>query len=492
MNLGALLVLAAISLQAQIGQTPAPAAGHAPGDSNGQTQAPGGNAAPGNAAQGGEQSQEQEQNANGGDDERVSVPLTLDMNGATLDFSQEASRRNYLQGGMSVSASYDSNVLSSSAPTTGGFTYSFLPNLRLQIGRKRLAWELSYAGGYVVNQKFSAADQFFHNALFDLSYRLSPHVTLTVNDRFSRIPQLENQLPGAATTSGVGAIPQPNQTAVVDALALNQQNTATGQLTYQYSASDIVGVGVTSYLTLFEVPTSQVNTLLDSHSTEINGFYNHRLTPRNWAGLSYSLTRLSVSPGPETFESHSFLVLYTIYLNSRMQAAFFAGPEYSTLHTDIITTVDTPPTVSVTATPFTDQHWSATGGGSFSWRTDRTSLNASASRKISDGGGLVGVVELISGSLGVRRQISRFSTLEVTVLYGDNSSLDQGTTNFTKFDSITGNLMWTQELGLGFSLQAGFARQYQKEQMQSAPAVDINHNRGWFTIGYNFGKALGR
>jgi len=99
---------------------------------------------------------------------------------------------------------------------------------------------------------------------------------------------------------------------------------------------------------------------------------------------------------------------------------------------------------------------------------------------------------LISGSLGVRRQISRLSTLEVTALYGDNSSLDHGTTNFTKFDSITGNLMWTQQLGLGFSLQAGFARQYQKEQEQSAPAVDINHNRGWFTIGYNFGKALGR
>jgi hypothetical protein len=491
-NFVALLLLAvATPLGAQTGQTPASPAGQLPAQSqsDSQTQTQGANAGQDNVAQ---DNAGLNQTPNSGDEERATVPLSLDMAAGSLDFSQEATRKNYLEGGVSVGATYDNNLLSSGAPTIGGFTYSVLPNLSLQIGRRRLAWGITYAGGYVANQKYSAYNQSSHNAAFDLQYRLSRHVTLTLHDRFSRIPHLVDQLPDNATTNGVGAIQQPNQ-AVIAPLTLEQDNTGTAQISYQYSASDIVGAGATSYMTQFgKPPVGSTTVLFDTQSYEGDGFYSHRFTPRNWGGVTYSFARLSFSPGAETFDSHSILLLYTIYLRPRMQVAFFAGPEYSSLNTEIITTVVTPPTVSVTAVPSSDQRWSASGGGSFSWQGSRTSVNASASHKTSDGGGLVGAVELITGSLGVRRQITRFATLEVDAVYGDSRSLDQAASNFRELNSATASVIWTQHLSRGFVARLGYAQEYQKEETQLPPALDIKHSRGWFTIGYEFGKSLGR
>lgn len=470
-----------------------------PGQQNPGQQAPGqvppsGDQNPGvpgqeNPAQ--DQSAEQNADQNMGGNQ---IPLILDMGGGSLDFSQDVSRRNFLGLGMGVGATYDSNLLSTVAPSLGGFIYSFLPNVNLQITRKRLTWGLDYSGGYIVDQKIKGANQELHNVAFDLKYRLSPHVTLSLDDHFSRVPQLVNQLPGASTISGGGAVQQPNQSVIIGSLAVQTQNAATAQLTYQYSASDVVGVGASNFIARYgKSPAgSPQSTLFNTNSYEGNGFYNHRLTPRNWLGLTYSYQRFSFTPVQETVNGDSILGLYTFYLKPSMQLGFFAGPEYSDLNTILVTTVVTPPTVTVTSTPTSSRHWSFSGGGSFGWQGKRTSANASVYRKISDGGGLLGAVELVAASGGVRRQILRTATLEFNAIYGTSSSLEQASGDFIKLNSVTGNLLWTQKLTRGFAVSAGYTQQYQKQTTQTPPAQTVNHSRGWVTLSYEFDKPLGR
>jgi hypothetical protein len=317
---------------------------------------------------------------------------------------------------------------------------------------------------------------------------------LSLNDNFSRIPQTVNQLPDNTTPIGVGPIQAPNPAVIVDSLALVQNNTGTAQISYQYSATDVVGASATSNIIHYDEPVGAASTgLRNTQSYEADGFYNRRFSRRNWGGVTYSFERSSVSPaGSETFDTESALLLYTLYLRPSVQLSIFAGPEYSSLSTEIITTVATPPTVSVTAVPSTDKRWSTSTGGTFSWQGLRTSANVTAARKISDGGGLGGAVELLSASAGVRRKITHLANLEFDAVYGDSNALDKAASNFTRIDSATVRVTWEQHLTRSIVASLGYAREYQKEETQSAPALDINHSRAWFTIGYEFSKALGR
>src|SRR5450631_513764 len=506
-NFLAVLVLAAAApLGAQTEPTPASPADQpaVQGQSDSQTKTqnpnptqganPGQGGAQDNTGQGQTQGQTQESES-----QTVKVPLSLDMNEGSLEFTSEALRENYLEGGVNVSTTYDSNLLSQSSSSSsstqpvGGFTYSINPRVGLRIVRRRLSWGMNYAFGYVIDQKYSAYDEASHNASFNLKYRLSPHSTLSLTDNFSRIPQLVNQLPDNMTPIGAGPIQAPNPAVIVDSLALVQNNTGTAQITYQYSATDVVGASATSNIIHYDQPAGATSTgLLNSQSYEADGFYNRRFSRRNWGGVTYSFQRSSLSPGSETFDTESALLLYTLYLRPSVQLSIFAGPEYSSLSTEIITTVATPPTVSVTAVPSTDKRWSASTGGTFSWQGLRTSANVTASRKISDGGGLGGAVELLSASAGVRRKITHLADLEFDAVYGDSNALDKAASNFTRIHSPTDRVTREQHITRNIVASLGYAREYQKEEMQSAPALDINHSSAWFTIGYELSKALGR
>jgi hypothetical protein len=175
-----------------------------------------------------------------------------------------------------------------------------------------------------------------------------------------------------------------------------------------------------------------------------------------------------------------------------MQLAFFAGPEYSELSTQIVSTVVTVPLVSVVAVPDSQNRLSVAGGASFSWLGERTSIRASGLHKVSDGGGLLTAVDFTSGNASIRRQLTRSATVELGAVYGDSRALDQAASTFSEVKSLSGNLVWVQQMGRNFSTTLGYGRDYQQQTEVEASSVNVNHNRGWVTLGYQFSKALGR
>jgi hypothetical protein len=172
--------------------------------------------------------------------------------------------------------------------------------------------------------------------------------------------------------------------------------------------------------------------------------------------------------------------------------AFFAGPEYSELSTQIVSTVVTVPLVSVVAVTDSHDRLSVAGGASFSWQGERTSISATGLRKVNDGGGLLTVVDATTGTASIRRQLARSSTMELAAIYGDSRALDQTASVFTEIKSASGSLAWVQRMGKSFSATLGYARDYQQQEVPTVPSVNIYHNRGWITLGYQFTKPLGR
>jgi hypothetical protein len=459
----------------------------------GQTQNPPANPGANQTAGGGAGTEADQENASPVEPEhesRAQVPLPLNIDASSLQFPQELAHTNYLQGGVNVGAYYDDNLLSQQSPQLGGFTYSILPNLGVAVSRPRLLLNFDYAGGYTINQRFSSYNQSSHDGEVNVRYRVSPHVNFRVYNRFVWTTGFfaQQNLAGAA---GGGVIQQPNL-GVITPLARHADEFATVELTYQYSAGDMVGMSGTFHDSSFGAPPTGASALIDTRSEEGDAFYTHRFTPRNWSGLAYTYEHLAFNPAIETVDSHDFLLFHSIYLKPKMQLALFAGPEYSQLSSQIVTTSVGLPQVTVTSVAASRDWWTVSGGASFSWQGQHTTVRASAVRKVSDGGGLLTATVLTSGSGALRRQLSRNSSLEFGVLYGNSQAVDSGTTAFNLIKTASGNLQWEQSIGRSFIATFGYAREYQLENGLGIPSVDVNHNRGWITLGYRFTRPLGR
>jgi hypothetical protein len=119
-------------------------------------------------------------------------------------------------------------------------------------------------------------------------------------------------------------------------------------------------------------------------------------------------------------------------------------------------------------------------------------VQISGSRKITDGGGLLSVVELNTGSAALRRQLRRTTVFDVGVIYGDNRAVGDFFTGPARVKSVSGSLGLEQRLRANFVLSLGYSRDYQQQSANLPPALDVNHNRGWVAISYDFVKAIGR
>lgn len=422
---------------------------------------------------------------------RAPVPLPLNIDAGSLQFSQELEHTNYLTGGVNVGANYDDNLLSARTAQLGGYSYSVMPDIGVDLSRPRLLLNLNYSGGYTVNQRFSTYNSDSQSAGIDLTYRLSPHVNLRLTDRFSLTTGFFDQVQGNPTGIGTGVIQEPNLS-VITPFARHSDDVGTAQLTYQYTAGDMVGVSGTFDESSFGTPPTGSAALVDSQSIEADGFYTHRFTPRNWSGVAYVFQRLTFDPAIESVDTHSLYLFHTIYLQRRMQLAFFAGPEYSELNTQVVSTIVAIPLVTVVAVPDAQQRLSAAGGASFSWLGERTSISASGLRKVSDGGGLLTAVDMTTGTASIRRQLNRSASVALAAIYGDSRALDQASSTFSEIKSASGSLVWVQRMGRDFSATLGYARDYQQQLAPTVPSVNLYHNRGWITLNYQFTKPLGR
>jgi hypothetical protein len=229
-------------------------------------------------------------------------------------------------------------------------------------------------------------------------------------------------------------------------------------------------------------------TLTNTRTASGSAFWLHGFG-RDWLGVDYRFDRVTFDPNGGnpggTTRVHSILGVNTINLPNRFTLTGFAGPEYSENHGV--------PVGGVTLQNF--NNWSFAGGADVGWQKAHTSIAAGYSRRISNGGGVLGVVRLQGIHGEIRQRLRPGWSASVGASYGNNKSLTipaPGTAD--KVNSASFGASVERNLGRSLGLRVGYVHDFQ-EQIGSADISQqgaAHRNRFSVTLGYQWSRPLGR
>ena len=393
-------------------------------------------------------------------------------------------RSNYLHAGIIVSTAYNDNVLSGNGTNpVSDISYSIRPTIALDQTTPRLHQMLTYSPGFTFYQRTTALNEQDQGLAWEFQYRLSPHVTASLREDFRKSSNVFNQsyLISGVPISGSAQSPQA---AAVAPFASQLNNVANAELTYQFSANDMIGVSG-NFTNLQYPDPKEVPGLSNSNSRSGLGFYSRRLSKTQYLGGIYQYSQFMSSPLNETptvgesdTETNAALLFYTIYLKPNLSFSLSAGPQHYV--------VFQPPSPATRA-------WEPAATASIGWQGRRVGSAASYSRIVSGGGSLVGAYYTNAASASLRWQLARTWTVGPTGSYlmtkNVNSSL--ATAN-PGGHTVSGAVSMQHAISGHFTLEFGYARIHQSYNniavISSAP--DANHE--FVSISYQLTRPLGR
>ena len=411
------------------------------------------------------------------------IPAMLGGRGTSLAFTSEMERSNYLRGGVNVGAGYDDNALLAPSGEVGNTTFSVFPSIAIEQSTSRMRWSLGYGGGLTVNQRLSSRNQGSHNLNLDSEFRLSPHVNLRAAEAFS----LTAGIFGASTGSSFQPGPGGANGTLITPLANLRSSQTVVETNYHFALKDVVGASGSFYDLHYSDVSTGSGALVDTRTASGSAFWLHELFHRDWAGFSYGFQRITYGPTGET-RVHSFTVTNTLNISRRFTVSAFVGPEYSDNHGIAATGPDAGQVTNFSG-------WSAAGGVEVGWQKERTSVTTGYSKRVSDGGGIVGAARLQSFHAAVRRELLPGWAATMGATYGSNDSLTLAaatTATSIKITSVGASL--ERNVGKSLGLQMGYFHDFQNQSGSSGPSqnFDLNRNRFSVTLSYQWAKPLGR
>jgi hypothetical protein len=406
------------------------------------------------------------------------IPALLGGQRTSLEFIPEMERSNYLRGGLNVGAAYDDNALLAPTGEVGNTSYSVFPNFAIEQSTSRMRWTLGYAAGLTVNQRLSDRNQGSHALNFDSQFRLSPHVNLRVAEDFALTSGIFDS-GGAGVTGGNGG---PNAS-LITPLAKQRASSTVVETNYHFALKDVVGASGSFY----DLHFSDVASLTNARTASVSAFWLHDLFRGDWAGISYRFDRLTFDPDGET-TAHSFLVVNTLNLPSRFTLDAFAGPEYSDNRGLTPANGGSGPIVQFS-------NWSVAGGVEVGWQRDHTSVAAGYSRRINDGGGVLGVVRTQSVHGDLRQELFPGWAVAVGASYGTNKSVTvpfAGSASSINVASLGASL--ERNIGKSLGLRMSYYHDFQQQPGTVDPSqkLDAHRNRFSVTLGYQWARPLGQ
>jgi hypothetical protein len=399
------------------------------------------------------------------------TPAPVSVEGTSLAFASEAGASNYLSGGLSFGTAYDNDLL---ARGVGDVNYAVRPSIAINKSGARMHWDLFYSPGFEFYQKSTSFSQSDHDLAADFQYRLSPHVTFTLRDNLSKSSDLPYHFDPNPIEAETGILQSPNPS-VISSIADTLFNKAVGQITYQFGASQMIGVSGTEterrYLNEVQVPG-----LFNWSTRGGMAFYALRLSARHYLGVTYQFQQLSSHPNGSDTQIHGGFLFYTLHVDPLFSISLFGGPQYYEVSR-----------FGITAEP----RFSPAAGASVEWQRTRTSANLSFTHRVNDGGGLLSAVISDGADLSFRRKLTSSMTVGLSGSYWNNRTADPllpGNNGHT----VAGNLSLQRAIGEHLSLQLGYTRAH--ESYSNLPLVSSvpDRNRAWAAISYTFSKPLGR
>lgn len=394
---------------------------------------------------------------------------------------EEEAPPNVFQGSLIVGSYYDDNAVPGVVPREWDVDYSIRPEFSLQETRQRIVWGLTYSPGIEISQRLLSRNEFVQKFEGHMTWETSPHGTLSAQQYYL---VTTNPFAGFTTTSP-GPIISPNETIYVPN-ARQKLSLSNVLYSYQSSARTTMGVGGAFQLhDLDSTPESGPTTaLIYAQVASGEAYISHQLTARNQLGFQYGLQVLKFPEENARTTTHTFLVFDQMNLSSHAGLTLYGGPEYSLTSNQVALNLG----FVIITIPVKANQWSASGGVIYNWTGDRFAAAIDFSRRISDGGGLIGAVELTAGSALLTWQMTRNWSLTSSISGADDQLLGQNTGS-NELRSYTGKMGVRRQLGRDFGM--GFY--YQRfNQTGSIDGLSIgNRDIIGVKLDYSFMKPLG-
>lgn len=409
------------------------------------------------------------------DTRMVTPPPVSGLSYSTAFTTQE--RSNYLRGGIVFTGAHSDNVLGGS-PAVSDWSYSVAPTIALEQTTPRMHSLLSYAPGYTFYQLTDARNEADQNASIEFEYRLSPHVSFTATDRFQKSSNVFNQ-PNLGTADAVSGGAQSGNFSVIAPVADQLSNVGNMGLSYQFSPNAMVGASGT-FSNLHYPDPAQVPGLGDAASQGGSAYYSFRAAKRHYIGAAYQYQRLLSYPtaGVNETQTNTFLLFYTVYPTAKLSFSLFGGPQHSETSLPL---------------PFPGTRgWTPATGASMSWQAQHTSLALSYVHAVASGGGLVGAVQMDSATASARQKITKTLTAGLAGGYAQNDLLVSTLPGSNNGHSIVGTVSAQQLLGQHVSVELGYTRLRQTYSNIAVLSATPVTNREYFSLSYQFQRALGK
>jgi hypothetical protein len=422
------------------------------------------------------------------------IPAMLGGRGASLAFVSELERSNYLRGGVNVGAGYEDNPFLASGRPVGTTIFSVFPNIAIEESTSRMRFSSKYEGGITVNERLPNNNRGSHDLSFDSEFRLSPHVNLRAAENFYLTSGIfgTNTLsafqPGAGGSNGTLITPLANQ--------LSSQTVV--ETNYHFALKDVVGASGSLYALRYSdvatgpgtTPSGTLTTpymLENTQTASGTAFWLHELFRRDWGGFGYVFERITFDPSGET-RVQTFAAMDTLSLSKTFSVSAFIGPQYSE-NQGLAATGPNAGQLS------TFNNWSLAGGVEGNWQKERTSVTAGYSKRVSDGGGLLGVVGLQNVHAAIRREFLPGWAATLGTTYGNNQAITLiAANNATSIKTTSVGASLERNIGRSLGFRIDYFHDLQSQSGSSAPAqnFDANRNRYSVTLSYQWAKPLGR
>ncbi len=413
------------------------------------------------------------------DEVQLRVPPPVSGEAYPAEFAG-ATEANYWRGGFTLTSAYSNNISGSGANPIGDVSYSIWPTIALDTTTSRLHLTLNYSPGFTLYQHTSAYNQVDQSLAVNAQFRLSPNISLSVQEGFQKTSNVFNQ-PNSLLSSPVsGSVPAP-RVAVITPIADQINNGTSAQLTYQVSADGMLGAGG-SFGNLYYPNPAEVPGLYNSRYAGGSVFYSHRLGDKYYIGgtyqyqdlLAYQALGRNTQTSTQVQTGFAFL---SIYLKPTLSLSISAGPQrYSATQTLLPTS----------------HSWTPMTMASLGWQGERTTLALSFARLVTGGGGLNGAYQSNSVSALATRQLSRAWTAGVSASYADYSTLTPWfVLSSSGGSTVSGTVSVLRSLTDHLSLQFGY-NWMRQNYGDTAMYILPNTNRVFIAISYQFTKSLQR
>ncbi len=404
-----------------------------------------------------------------------------------MPYASEAgadARSNYLSAGINVNAAYNDNVLpGANAKPISDESYWILPALSLNKSTGRESISLGYSPSFSFYQQTSSLDTVDHSASLVFSDRLTPHLSLSIQDYFVRTSNVFNESypfsSGNLTGSTVAPVP-----ALIVPYVEQMTDTANGTVSYQFGRDSMIGGGA-SYSTFSFPNPSAAAGLSNSDGEGGSAFFSRRFSDKQYFGLSYDYSRdvVADSPyAPYNTQLHTLLPFYSTFFTPKFSFSISAGIQH----------------VSISQLTLAQGYsqWSAVGTTSVGWQGTRGSFALSYLHSVNSGEGFAETLTSDSVAASNDWKLAPTWTSSFSVSYVNSSPVTTrlGLTGYgyEGGNALTIGASLSHSMGDHLGAACGYDRL--QENYPGIPFIANNpdSDRVYVTVTYSLRKSLGR